>query len=86
MPDVVNHHFILPDLVHDQIVTDHNASELAAACRLPDVWRGGYPRSRVLDASHKTSCRVRIVRSNVRKNLIEIGEGAAFISKLHALR
>ncbi len=82
----MNDHFILPDLIYDQIVADRKSPESAFACRLAYVWRSGDPRRHFFNARDETGCRFRIVCSNVRKNFFEIGKGAAFISKLHALR
>jgi len=86
MSDVVNDHFILSNLINDQIVANRKSSESDPACCLPYVRRSRDPSSRAFNPSDKTTCRHRIVRSYVRKNLIEIGERSAFISELHALR
>jgi len=48
--------------------------------------RSGNARRRTFNSSDETPCGLPIVRSYVRKNLIEIGKCAAFKSQLHALR
>jgi hypothetical protein len=86
MADIMNDHLILPDFVHDQIVTDGEPSEYGFACRLSHIWRGRNSCGNVFNASDKTRRRLPIVRRYVRKNLIEVGKGAALISELHAIR
>jgi hypothetical protein len=86
VPDVMNDHLVVPDLIHDQIFANQKSSKARLACRSPDMRRDRNARSRMFNSSNETACGLPIVRSYVRKNLIEIGKCATFISELHALR
>ena len=50
------------------------------------VWHLGNPRCDVFNARDEPRCGVSVVLSNISKNFVEIGERAAFIPELHALR
>ncbi len=86
MAHIVNDHFVPADFIYDQIVADGQSAESRFARRYAHVRRLGDPSSRVLDAGDKACCSFSIVLCYVRKNLVEIGESAAFIPQLHALR
>ena len=86
MPNVVNDHFLLSDFVHDQIVADWKAPEAGFARCLAHLGHLGDLGCHFFDASNKLRCSLPIIFRNVRKNLVEIREGAAFVPKLHALR
>jgi hypothetical protein len=82
----VNDHIVFPDLIHDYIIADRKSSETEFARRSPDVRGVRYPFRRVFYPDDKPSSRFPIIGSHVCKNFVEIGEGAAFIPKPHALR
>src|SRR5258708_38887022 len=84
--DVMNDHFVVADLIHDQVVADRKSSESGFACCLSDVGRGGNSCSNVFNASDESRRRFPIVCRYVCKNLIEIDERTTLISQLHAFR
>jgi hypothetical protein len=86
MPDVVDDDFVLSDFIHDQIVTDWKATESRFPRRLAEVGSLGDLRRHLFDAGDEMRCCFSIMLRYVRKNLVEIGESATFVPKLHALR
>jgi hypothetical protein len=79
MADVVNDHFVLPDFIHDQIITDGETPKVRFACCLAHEWGAGDSCGNFFNVSNKTRSRRGIVLRNVCENLIEIGKRAAFI-------
>jgi hypothetical protein len=75
--DVVNDHFVVSKFVHDQIFSDRKSQEAGLPRRSTDMRRSGNARSRMFNSSDETAGSLPVVRSYVRKNLIEIGKCAA---------
>ncbi len=86
MPDVVNDYLFLPDFLYDQIVSNRKSPETRFARSLAHVRRLGDPRCCLLDTGDEARRGFSIVLRYVCKDLVEIGESAAFIPELHALR
>jgi hypothetical protein len=82
----VNDHFLVADLMNDQIATNGQSPKSGLARRLSDKRRIRDSRRRRLNSIDKTGSSRPIVSGNIGKYLIEIGECAALISELQGLR
>jgi hypothetical protein len=85
MADVVNDHLVLSNLIYDQIVANWQSPEARFA---------GYSPRWGVSAIRTAACSIRVARRaaasgcrrRCRKDVVEVGERAAFKAKFHALR
>jgi hypothetical protein len=59
--NVLDNHFIFPDLIHNQIFSNWKTPQSRVAGRLPNIWKSGNQGCRLFYTIDKAACRFRIV-------------------------
>jgi len=78
----MNDDFFLPDFINNQIIADGKSPKFDLRVASP-IYGVSAIRADIFDTSNQPCGCFRVVVGYIGKNLIEIGESATFIAKLH---